>query len=192
MGSITRNSSPFGEWRHGWECRPSREWRTSWEWRLGWRVAPQLNSETDTSQTGDGNHGLADIRNHLRATGADPHHFRGAQAGGWGMGSPAAKRQHHQARPDRTSQQSGPRLIAPPASRPAADLNRQSAVSVRSVRTKRKAGAAFGSTPAGAGVGSVVDLRQVLVIEVGVDLGGADVGVSKELLHGPQITARFE
>jgi hypothetical protein len=39
---------------------------------------------------------------------------------------------------------------------------------------------------------SVVDLRQVLEIEVRIHLGGADVGVTQELLDPAQITAGLE
>ena len=48
-------------------------------------------------------------------------------------------------------------------------------------------GLAFGS-----GVGLVVNLRQVLVVQAGVDLGGADVGVAEQLLHPAQIRARLQ
>jgi hypothetical protein len=38
----------------------------------------------------------------------------------------------------------------------------------------------------------VVNLREVLKIEMRVDLGGADVGVAEEFLHGAQVAARFQ
>ena len=41
-------------------------------------------------------------------------------------------------------------------------------------------------------MGAVIDLREVLEVEVGVDLGGADVGVAEQLLYRAQITAGFE
>jgi hypothetical protein len=39
---------------------------------------------------------------------------------------------------------------------------------------------------------SIVDEGQMLEVEVGVDLGGADIGVAEELLHGAKISARLE
>jgi hypothetical protein len=42
-------------------------------------------------------------------------------------------------------------------------------------------------TPAGAGVCGVVDFRQMLKIEVRVDLCGGDVGVSQQFLDAAQI-----
>ncbi len=38
----------------------------------------------------------------------------------------------------------------------------------------------------------VVDLGQVLEVKVGVDLGGADVGVTQEFLHGAQVAGGFQ
>ena len=37
----------------------------------------------------------------------------------------------------------------------------------------------------------VVDLGEMLEIQMGVDLGGADVRVPEQLLNGPQIAARL-
>ena len=42
---------------------------------------------------------------------------------------------------------------------------------------------------ASARVSLVVDFRQVLKIQVGVDLGSADVGMPKKLLHTAQVSA---
>ena len=39
---------------------------------------------------------------------------------------------------------------------------------------------------------AVIDLRQVLEIKVGVDLGGADVGVPQQFLYRAQIAAGFQ
>src|SRR5690606_6883988 len=44
----------------------------------------------------------------------------------------------------------------------------------------------------GAGVGGVVDLGQVLVVQVGVDLGGGDVGVAEQFLHAAQVARGLE
>ncbi len=41
-------------------------------------------------------------------------------------------------------------------------------------------------------VGAVVDLGQVLKVEVGIDLGGADICMSQQLLYRPQVTGGFE
>ena len=41
-------------------------------------------------------------------------------------------------------------------------------------------------------MGAVIDLREVLEVEVGVDLGGADVGVAEQFLYRAQITAGFQ
>ncbi len=41
-------------------------------------------------------------------------------------------------------------------------------------------------------VSSVVFLCQVLVIEVGIDLGGGDAGVAKEFLHGAQVVGALQ
>jgi len=41
-------------------------------------------------------------------------------------------------------------------------------------------------------MGAIVDVGQVLEVEMGVDLCGADIGMAKQLLDGPQITAGFE
>ena len=41
-------------------------------------------------------------------------------------------------------------------------------------------------------MGLVVDLRQVLEIEVRVDLRRADVGVAQHLLHAAQVAARLQ
>jgi hypothetical protein len=42
------------------------------------------------------------------------------------------------------------------------------------------------------GVSLVIDLGQVLKIQVGVDLGGADVGVTQEFLDGAQVAGGFQ
>lgn len=42
--------------------------------------------------------------------------------------------------------------------------------------------------PARPGVSRVIYLRQVLPVQVGIDLGGGDVGVAKHLLDRPEIT----
>ncbi len=34
----------------------------------------------------------------------------------------------------------------------------------------------------------VIHLRQMLKIEMGIDLGGADIGMSEQLLYGAQVT----
>ncbi len=47
------------------------------------------------------------------------------------------------------------------------------------------------ATP-GPGMSPVVDLGQVLEIQVGVDLGRADVRVAEQLLDGAEIAAGFE
>src|SRR5579863_949505 len=50
-----------------------------------------------------------------------------------------------------------------------------------------------GSTAAfGTRVGLVICAGKVLKIKVGIDLGGADVGVSEQLLDAAQIAARFK
>ena len=36
-------------------------------------------------------------------------------------------------------------------------------------------------------MGLVVDAGQVLKVQVGVNLGGGDVGVAEQFLHGPQV-----
>lgn len=41
-------------------------------------------------------------------------------------------------------------------------------------------------------MGFVVHLGQVLKIQMGVDLGGGDIGVTEQLLHQTQVTAGFE
>lgn len=46
--------------------------------------------------------------------------------------------------------------------------------------------------PSGPGVGPVVDFRQVLKIEMGVDLGGLDIRVPEQFLYCPEVTAGFE
>ena len=50
-------------------------------------------------------------------------------------------------------------------------------------------GSAFALGP---GVRLIVDLREVLEIEVGVDLGCRNVGMTQELLDGAQITGGLE
>ena len=40
----------------------------------------------------------------------------------------------------------------------------------------------------GPGVSRVIHLRQVLPVQVGIDLGGGDVGVAEHLLDRPEIT----
>src|ERR1700729_2833004 len=49
-----------------------------------------------------------------------------------------------------------------------------------------------GAAEAGSRVRGIVDLRQMLEIEVGVHLGGADVGMPQELLDPAQIAAGLE
>jgi len=44
----------------------------------------------------------------------------------------------------------------------------------------------------GAGVGPVVDLGEALEIEMGIDLGRRDVGVTEQFLNGPKVATRFE
>src|SRR5690606_27339750 len=44
----------------------------------------------------------------------------------------------------------------------------------------------------GARMRGVVDLGQVLEVEVGVDLGGSDVGVAEEFLHAAQVARRLQ
>lgn len=41
-------------------------------------------------------------------------------------------------------------------------------------------------------VGGVVDAGEMLKVEVGVDLGGANIGVPEQFLHRAQIRAGFE
>ena len=41
-------------------------------------------------------------------------------------------------------------------------------------------------------VGLVIDLGQVLKIQVSIDLGGGNIGVTEQFLHGPQVAAGFE
>jgi len=41
-------------------------------------------------------------------------------------------------------------------------------------------------------MGPVVHLRQMLEIQVGVDLGGADVGMAQQFLNRAQIAARLQ
>ena len=41
-------------------------------------------------------------------------------------------------------------------------------------------------------VGLVVNLGQVGEVEVGVDLGGRQVGVAEQFLHGPEVAGRFQ
>jgi hypothetical protein len=38
----------------------------------------------------------------------------------------------------------------------------------------------------------LVDGRQMLEIQVGIDLGGADIGVAQQFLYSPQIAAGLE
>src|SRR5690554_4776332 len=45
---------------------------------------------------------------------------------------------------------------------------------------------------AGARMGLIVYLGEVLEIEMGVDLGSADVGVAEKLLHRAQVAAGFQ
>jgi hypothetical protein len=47
-------------------------------------------------------------------------------------------------------------------------------------------------TPTGARMGGIVDARQVLKIQMGVDLGGTEIGVAEQFLHGAQVAAGFE
>ena len=57
---------------------------------------------------------------------------------------------------------------------------------------KRCAPSGAALTPTGAGVRGVVDLREVLEIQVRVDLCGGDVGVSQQFLDAAQVRAGFE
>ncbi len=41
-------------------------------------------------------------------------------------------------------------------------------------------------------MGLVVHLRQVLKVEVGVDLGGGEAGVAEQFLHRAQVAGGFE
>jgi len=41
-------------------------------------------------------------------------------------------------------------------------------------------------------VGGVVDLCRVVEVEVGVNLGGGDVGVAEQLLHAAQVAGGFK
>ena len=41
-------------------------------------------------------------------------------------------------------------------------------------------------------MGGVVDAGEVLEIEVGINLSGADVGVSQQFLHGTQVAGGFQ
>jgi hypothetical protein len=49
-------------------------------------------------------------------------------------------------------------------------------------------GAAHWFAASGPGVSRVIYLRQVLPVQVGIYLGGGDVGVAKHLLDRPEIT----
>jgi len=49
-------------------------------------------------------------------------------------------------------------------------------------------GAAHWFAAFGPGVSRVIYLRQVLPVQVSIDLGGGDVGVAKHLLDRPEIT----
>jgi len=44
----------------------------------------------------------------------------------------------------------------------------------------------------GAGVCLVKHSRKVLMVQVGVDLCGGDLGVAQELLHGPEVSAALQ
>jgi hypothetical protein len=59
-------------------------------------------------------------------------------------------------------------------------------------RRRLSSAAATGAAAARPRVGSIVDLGEVLKIEVSVDLGGRDVGMSEKLLNPAQIPARLE
>ena len=41
-------------------------------------------------------------------------------------------------------------------------------------------------------MGFVIHLGEVLEIEVGIDLGGGDIGVAEQFLYGAQVVAGFE
>src|SRR5260221_5831254 len=56
----------------------------------------------------------------------------------------------------------------------------------------RRALSSAALTPAGTGVCGVVDFRQVLKIQVRVDLRGGDVGMSQKFLDAAQIRTGFE
>lgn len=49
-------------------------------------------------------------------------------------------------------------------------------------------GVAHWFAASGPGVSRVIYLRQVLPVQVGIDLGGGDVGVAEHLLNRPEIT----
>ena len=44
----------------------------------------------------------------------------------------------------------------------------------------------------GTRMGLIIDLGQMAEIQVGVDLGGGQVGVAQQLLHRPQIAGAFQ
>src|ERR1700676_432905 len=62
----------------------------------------------------------------------------------------------------------------------------------RTTLGSRRALSSAALTPAGTGVCGVVDFRQVLEIQVRVDLRGGDVGVSQKFLDAAQIRTGFE
>src|ERR1700750_954443 len=45
---------------------------------------------------------------------------------------------------------------------------------------------------AGPRMRGLVDRRQVLEVQVSIDLSGADISVTQQFLHSPQVTAGFE
>ena len=51
---------------------------------------------------------------------------------------------------------------------------------------------AFVGALMGTRVGRVVDLGQMGEIQMGIDLGGADIGVAEQLLHRAQIRTGFK
>ena len=59
-------------------------------------------------------------------------------------------------------------------------------------RNRRRPLSASHLAPPGPGVGPIVDFCQMLKIKMGVDLGGFDIGVAKQFLYCPQVTAGFE
>ena len=38
----------------------------------------------------------------------------------------------------------------------------------------------------------VIDFREMLEIQVSIDLGGADIGVAQQFLHGAEVAGRFQ
>ena len=66
-------------------------------------------------------------------------------------------------------------------------LRTRSGVRVTRLRHRLAESLAFGAR-----MGLVIDLRQVLEIEVRVDLGRGNAGMAKHLLHGAQVAGRLQ